>query len=426
MILSASSGQHLASQVESVCFTVEPSFERLELGTMNRLHRASARFTLLTPALAFAVTTAVAATPPNPLESAYWRFEEGSHNAFVNAAIADPVKDSLGNDDHLDAFNAAAAPTYSNLVPPTPLKSTLPNTLSLDFIRQLGGNDDLFTLFTDGDHGKGLAKDINNGIIAPGGGITVEGAFNTTSLLEFQAIIAKEGRPGLGRGLGFIENLPTFAVKTRPPGDAGDFRQGRLQMEMWDGAGNITDIVSNNPLVTDQWYYFAVVSDGSTVELWLDSNDGMGYLLQGTPNPISGALYQGPDPNNPSWDNSWVVGRAQFGGGVADFFDGRIDEVRISNTALSPAQFLFAPPGEELIGDYNEDGTVDAADYVVWRKSNINGENGYSDWRENFGETGSPGSGGASGAVPEPASFVLCLFAIALLAIGRRRKLIAE
>ena len=217
-----------------------------------------------------------------------------------------------------------------------------------------------------------MAKCINNGIIQPGEGFTVEAAFNTTNLLEFQTIIAKEGRPGLGRGLGFIENLPTFAVKTRPPGDPGDFRQGHLQVGICDSAGNITDIVSNNPLNADQWYYFAVVSTDTTVSLYLDANDGQGYQLQGTPNPISRALYQGPDPQNPSWDNSWTVGRGQFGGGVSDFFDGRIDEVRISNTATSPSQFLFAPPGEDLIGDYNGNGTVDAADYVVWRETNVN------------------------------------------------------
>ena len=99
-----------------------------------------------------------------------------------------------------------------------------------------------------------------------------------------------------------------------------------------------------------------------------------------------GAFYQGV-PVNPSWDNSWTVGRGQFGGGPADWFDGIIDEVRISNTALPPSQFLFAPAGPALLGDYNDNGKVDAADYVVWRKTNINGPQGYIDlagqlWRD--------------------------------------------
>jgi hypothetical protein len=387
---------------------------------MNKLlsHNRMAR--VVVTAMVMLLSSTALAVPPNPMESAYWRFEEGSNFSPVNHAIADPVRDSI-NANHLDVFNAAAAPIYTDQAAPTALKSGLTNTLALDFIRGGDGSDDLFTLYADGDHGKGLAKNINNGIIAPGGGITVEAAFNVTNLLEFQAIMAKEGQPGLGRGLGFIENLPTFAVKTRPPGNPADFRQGRLQVEMWDGAGNITDIVSNNTLNTDQWYYFAVVSNGSTgtVELWLDSNDGNGYQLQGSPNPISGALYQGPDPQNPSWDNSWTVGRAQFGGGPADFFDGRIDEVRITNAALSPSQFLFAPPGGD--GDHNEDGVVDAADYVAWRKLDIDGQAGYDDFYANFGET-VPGSGGGSSSSPVPEPTVLALGIVAACSCGMMRR----
>src|SRR5262245_63184528 len=32
-------------------------------------------------------------------------------------------------------------------------------------------------------------------------------------------------------------------------------------------------------------------------------------------------------------------------------------------------------------GDYNANGVVDAADYVVWRDTNINGAQGYTDWK---------------------------------------------
>jgi len=70
-----------------------------------------------------------------------------------------------------------------------------------------------------------------------------------------------------------------------------------------------------------------------------------------------------------------------------------------------------------LDGDYNGDGNVDAADYVVWRK-NDGSSAGYNLWRANFGNT--PGSGAAAGtspslgAVPEPSSLMLCglLFAV--------------
>jgi hypothetical protein len=91
-----------------------------------------------------------------------------------------------------------------------------------------------------------------------------------------------------------------------------------------------------------------------------------------------------------------------------------------------------AAPG--VHGDFNADGKVDAADYVVWRKNetannSLPNDNGLTTqtarfdlWRANFGEmTGGPGSGG-SAAVPEPASMMLAIVAaLGLLPFNRRR-----
>jgi hypothetical protein len=70
-----------------------------------------------------------------------------------------------------------------------------------------------------------------------------------------------------------------------------------------------------------------------------------------------------------------------------------------------------------LAGDYNRDGSVDAADYVVWRK-NDGTQAGYDIWRANFGETAgisteAAAESAASGAVPEPATALLLLFSVA-------------
>jgi len=64
-----------------------------------------------------------------------------------------------------------------------------------------------------------------------------------------------------------------------------------------------------------------------------------------------------------------------------------------------------------LPGDYNGDGTVDAADYVVWRKGTLNGQEGYNDWRANFGRSATVGTGLAS--VPEPMAAVLIMMGCA-------------
>jgi formylglycine-generating enzyme len=73
---------------------------------------------------------------------------------------------------------------------------------------------------------------------------------------------------------------------------------------------------------------------------------------------------------------------------------------------------------EELAGDFNEDGNVDAADYVIWRK-NDGSQAEYDEWRSNFGMT-SPGGGSlAHAVVPEPLSLLLLLTG-SMLHYGRR------
>jgi len=68
------------------------------------------------------------------------------------------------------------------------------------------------------------------------------------------------------------------------------------------------------------------------------------------------------------------------------------------------------------VGDHNADGVVDAADYVVWRRFNTNGSQGYDDWRSNFGN----GLGsGSSAQVPEPAAWIMIV--IGTVAVGARR-----
>jgi hypothetical protein len=87
-------------------------------------------------------------------------------------------------------------------------------------------------------------------------------------------------------------------------------------------------------------------------------------------------------------------------------------------------QFTFIPV---TAGDYNRDGTVDAADYVVWRKGlgTTYTQADYDVWRANFGQT--IGSGGALPsaeplpAIPEPSTaLVLFVGSLALAARWRR------
>ena len=69
----------------------------------------------------------------------------------------------------------------------------------------------------------------------------------------------------------------------------------------------------------------------------------------------------------------------------------------------------------DLPGDFNGDNKVDAADYVVWRKTDGT-QPGYDLWRTNFGRTsGSGASLMAGAAVPEHSTMLLGAFGAVLL-----------
>ena len=76
-------------------------------------------------------------------------------------------------------------------------------------------------------------------------------------------------------------------------------------------------------------------------------------------------------------------------------------------------------------GDYNSNGTVDTADYVVWRNGDSPDDSpaGYDLWKANFGKPPGAGSGAALGAVPEPAATCLAIVGILLMNSFFRRRL---
>jgi hypothetical protein len=132
------------------------------------------------------------------------------------------------------------------------------------------------------------------------------------------------------------------------------------------------------------------------------------------------------------------LGNALFDGPQFRPYDGYFDNFGFYSSALPLEQLtalgnavFTAPPS--IAGDYNNNGVVDAADYVIWRNNeNTNnvlpndsiggtiGTGQYSQWRSHFGQSGGSGLG-SSAAVPEPASAVL-LIAGALLAMSRRTR----
>jgi len=93
-------------------------------------------------------------------------------------------------------------------------------------------------------------------------------------------------------------------------------------------------------------------------------------------------------------------------------------------------------PSASLLGDYNGNDEVDAADYTVWRDALTAGatellndptpgtvsESDFTYWRDHFGETLGAGAFSLTAAVPEPSSLLLALICGMLLPIARTRR----
>jgi glycosidase len=77
-------------------------------------------------------------------------------------------------------------------------------------------------------------------------------------------------------------------------------------------------------------------------------------------------------------------------------------------------RFILLAENPLLPGDFDRNGVVDAADYVVWRKTSGT-QTAYNQWRSHFGQSNGNGGAGISagqGGVPEPATPALLVAAV--------------
>jgi probable HAF family extracellular repeat protein len=112
------------------------------------------------------------------------------------------------------------------------------------------------------------------------------------------------------------------------------------------------------------------------------------------------------------------------------------DNGNVVGTATDDGNFTHAilwtpqstgPPETGVAGDYNNNGAVDAGDYIAWRKGNnplhnevatigSNTSQDYTEWRARFGNPPGSGTGALAGvAIPEPSAIALSLLLCAVL-----------
>ena len=126
-------------------------------------------------------------------------------------------------------------------------------------------------------------------------------------------------------------------------------------------------------------------------------------------------------------------GQLTAGGDVTDWRfspDGNMVIYRADQDMDENYQLYSVSLSTNLAGDFNGDGTVDAADYTVWRDGlgDKYTADDYGDWKANFGRSrgGEAAVSSVQLAVPEPAGWVLWGTILALIRRGRRRERIAR
>jgi hypothetical protein len=131
----------------------------------------------------------------------------------------------------------------------------------------------------------------------------------------------------------------------------------------------------------------------------------------------------------PAPGSSWEIISAENISGQFDTISSGYHVRREGNTL----QLYVGDAPDVLAGDYNDNGIVDAADYVVWRKALVSGSGlpnetasvgvvdteDYAAWRANFGADGTSDNV-AGTAVPEPSVEAILLLLLAQRVFRRR------
>jgi endo-1,4-beta-D-glucanase Y len=222
---------------------------------------------------------------------------------------------------------------------------------------------------------------------------------------------------------GLLPDFIQLVGATRDPQPApADFLEGENDGRYWYNAGRDpwrlgVDAILNNDATTlaqvrklNQW---ARISTGGNAD-----NVKGGYQLNGTPlndwtdlffiSPLAVAAMTGTSAADQAWLNN-LYSRIYQSHNDGNYYADAVtlqSLLAVTGNMWDPMAVLSTPQP----GDFNDDGKVDAADYVVWRKRDRT-QAGFNSWRANFGQ--SQGGGAlASDRVPEaPTSFLVLIAA---------------
>jgi hypothetical protein len=306
---------------------------------------------------------------------AYWRFEGNGTNAPTAGALMTGFAqhtavqsngilavDSSGNGNTLYAWDSNPAGyngfwiEYENFVPDSIMPQTGANNSWAIWTVPFGNNYPAIATWSAVSHPTGT--DIETVDLKAW---TVEASIYCTSFAgQFHTFVGRDGNHVANIDAG--QSPLYFSVYNYFP------NLTNLTIKFMDRAGTYYDLYDTVSLELNHWYNVAAVSDGTNLFLYKDSTDGNSYQLVGTL-PLTSTNTAMAIPtgaystmsDGSTW--AWSVARGRYGTSPnpqdnhVDRFYGYIDEVRISDTALQPSQFLFAVPKRPIITSFTLEGT---------------------------------------------------------------------
>lgn len=246
--------------------------------------------------------------PARAATLAYWRFEEGPAGALVFNNPTRYSADVSGNGHHASSFSVDHSASYSEAVPGRVVPQTgAPNRFSL-YTGPGGPVRDLYTTTL-----------LNQAVLTS---FTIEASVQFDGVGTWQTFV--------GRDANFS---PLSALYFQMVQDSG--RLNHVGCKIMDNGNVFRSVFTQAPVEPGRWYHFAVVANATNRTLTLLRYDETQrtYVVEGSTTWLGPMASQG---------GSWTLGRGMYNGNATDALNGRLDEVRISDTALTIPELLWS------------------------------------------------------------------------------------
>jgi len=282
---------------------------------------------------------------------AYWNFEEGPAGANVarggmsDGVFYPAVQDQSGNGYHLSVWSDGGGAGYAyrtDVASPTIPLTGAPNNFS---VKNTGGFPAMWTESPALQAWSPLTW-------------TIEVSFQPELSDSYRTLVGRDSQGANTAGPSPNPDLAALYLQIQP--DESLAIKFNDVSGYWHEAISAPGLVqgfafsSDNDGLTGQWQSAAAVSDGSTLRLYYRNVElGEGWQLvaeldltaSGSPNT---ALTPGTGDGGDWGAGNFSVGRGLYAGGHTDRAWGFIDEVRLSDVALTPDQFLMVPEPSSL------------------------------------------------------------------------------